>query len=97
VDSFELLDGKWRHHIYFPTPASNSSDAQLSLVLAVIMDGALITVPQPISAHVSGTSTISKSGDKWPGPLAACNPTVGCAEGLYCSDLTSDFRCVPIP
>lgn len=97
ADALEPVDGQWHHSVFFPTPTSDSSDAQLSLTLAVVLDGALVTVPQPISAHISATSTTTKSGNEWPRLLDVCTPFIGCGNGLICSQLKSENRCIPTP
>jgi len=97
ADGVQFVNGEWRHLPFLPTQLPDPPDAQLSLVLAVVVDGALVTIPQPISAHIQLVETVSKSGDKWPKDLAPCSPQVGCAEGLMCFELMTDFRCVPKP
>ena len=93
ADGIVLEHGAWHHQIYLPTPGLDSAAAQLSLVLGVVIDGFLHPVSEPISVHVTGTATTSKSGDKWPRFGNACQPLIGCAEGLICIASSSDFKC----
>lgn len=97
ADSLELVQGSWRHKIFLPTEATDKAGAQITMTLAVIRDGVLITVPQPISAFIASSTSTSKSGEKWPKLGGACDRETGCGAGLICTEQSSDFRCVPKP
>jgi len=97
ADGMEFVNGQWLRQPFLPIKLPDPPDAQLSLLIAVVVDGALVTIPQPISAHIQLIQTTSKSGDRWPGMLAPCKPLVGCAQGFTCLESESDFRCVPFP
>jgi len=93
ADAVVLADGSFQRKIYLPTQLPGE-DVELSLQLAVVVDGTIVTVPQPIAVHVMGTTTTTKVGDKWPRRGFPCQPLVGCGKGLVCMSLSSDFRCV---
>jgi len=94
ADGVLLKEGAWHHQIFLPTAASKGASPQLTLVLGIVMDGALVSVPQPITVDISGATATVKSGDKWPKAGALCNPLVGCATGFICANHSSDYRCM---
>jgi len=94
ADGVVLKDGEWHHQIFLPTRASKGPGPQVSLQLAVVVEGILVNVPQPITVEVTGTTATSKSGDKWPKAGAPCNPLFGCATGFICANHSSDYRCM---